>query len=546
MPVKHQALPLLSHCFQQGARLPFSFIMSRLHSLFSGRLSHHPRLQLFSKIAAACAVLSACGGGTADTATATTAPTNEVSPTDTLAEAARYRRPVTTTPTTTAPPSTTTPTTLPVRVSTSVNFTSTASDFPNPDRGFYAWGGSNFITAFDLGSVQGAYASGMRLALASVPLDNYRTSDLPASFLSTLSARFAAVRAAGMKVTLLFAYDFTSNGNDASAAQIKRHLEQLRPILAANADVIPYMRAGFIGAWGEWHSSKSGNSCGYNAGSTPCTTADANRAIVRDALLANVPATTQIGFRYPSDLQRWYPLADGPARVGAHNDCFLAGPTDTGTYTASSQRPYVQKLSQRTAFGGETCENAEAPLRNTCADILSEGALYHLAWLNSTYAPSVMASWKSGGCYNQVSRSMGYRLQLDALTHDTTATRGGSTTFAVDLRNVGWARMFSPRKLVITLRHKTTGATLTGAAGDLSTLASQASASTRISVTVPIPAGAQTGDYEVRLSAPDIFASTAGDARFAVRFANADNPGAAQFWDATTAAFKVGNSVTIN
>jgi hypothetical protein len=528
--------------------------MSRHHTLFSGRLSSHPRFQLLSEIAAACALLSACGGGssTADTATtSTTDAANQVSAADTLAQAARYRRPVTTTtpttpvatPVTTPPVSATTPSSA---VSTSVNFSTTTADFPNPDRGFYAWGGSNFITAFDLGSIQGAYASGMRLALATVPLDSYRTTDLPASFLNTLSARFAAVRAAGMKVTLLFGYDFTANGNDATAAQIKRHLEQLQPILAANADVIPFMRAGFIGAWGEWHSSKSGNSCGYNSGTTSCTTSDANRAIVRDALLANVPATTQIGFRYPSDLQKWYPLADGPARVGAHNDCFLAGPTDTGTYTSSSQRPYVQTLTQRAAFGGETCENAEAPLRNTCADILSEGALYHLAWLNSTYAPSVMASWKSGGCYTQVSRTMGYRLQLDALAHDTTATRGGSTSFVVDLRNVGWARMFTPRKLVITLRHKTSGATITGAAGDLSTLTSQASASTRITVTVPIPAGAQTGDYEVRLSAPDIFASTAADARFAVRFANADNPGAAQAWDATTASFIVGNSMTVN
>lgn len=186
--------------------------------------------------------------------------------------------------------------------------------------------------------MQGAYANGLRLVQASVSLADYRNTDLPASFLSALGNRLAAVRSAGMKATLLFAYDFTGSGNGASADRIKRHLEQLKPVLIANADVIPYMHAGFIGAWGEWHSSKSGNSCGYNSGNTSCDTTNANRLVVHDALLANVPTTTQIGFRYPADLQRWYPAGDGPARAGSSNDCFLAGPTDSGTYTEPGQR----------------------------------------------------------------------------------------------------------------------------------------------------------------------------------------------------------------
>ena len=56
--------------------------------------------------------------------------------------------------------------------------------------------------------MQSAYTGGKRLVLALVPLDSYRVTDLPASFLTTLGARFASVRAAGMKTTLLFSYDF--------------------------------------------------------------------------------------------------------------------------------------------------------------------------------------------------------------------------------------------------------------------------------------------------------------------------------------------------
>jgi hypothetical protein len=426
-----------------------------------------------------------------------------------------------------------------------VTFSSSNANFPNPDRGFYAWGGRDFVSGFDLASIQVGHAEGMRLALANVHLGAYRNTDLPDAFLATLAAHLADVRAAGMKVILLFAYDFSEQGQDATAAQITRHLQQLQPVLNAHADVIPFMRAGFIGAWGEWHSSKGGNSCGFHSGDTACTTARTNRTSVRDALLRYVPATTQLSFRYPSDLQSWYPKGDGPARVGAHNDCFLAGPTDTGTYTSATQRPYVHALTQRASFGGETCENAELPLRKACSDILSEGPSYHLAWLNSAYATSVLSAWKREGCYGQVAGSMGYRLQLDAVTHDATVAAGHVATVLVDLRNVGWARMFTARRLVLTLRQQTTGATITLGAGDLSALPAQATASSRIAIQVAMPQNAQAGAYDVLLSAPDVFASTAADPRFAVRFANADNPALAQAWDPATARWATGSTLQV-
>lgn len=396
-----------------------------------------------------------------------------------------------------------------------------------------------------MGSMQASFNAGHRLIFAKVKLDNFRTTDLTEAWLSAMNKNFASVRAAGLKTTLLFSYDFTEGGNDASAAQIKRHLEQLKPVLASNADVIPFMRAGFIGAWGEWHSSKSGNSCGYNAGATSCETADANRLLIRDALFANIPGTTQIGFRYPPDLQKWYPSPTQQKRAGIHNDCFLAGPTDSGTYENEAARTYAKALTADTAFGGETCENAGTPIRITCADILSEGAQYHLSWLNINYAPSVINAWKTGGCFDEVSRSMGYRMQLDTLSHPAKAARGSAAEVMVNLRNVGWARIFNPRKLVVTLKHKTSGATITAAAGDLQILASQASASTPLIISVTIPTDAQSGDYDLYLSAPDIFSATANDARFSVRFANTDNSAIGQAWDTSTGVFKSGTVMTL-
>lgn len=429
---------------------------------------------------------------------------------------------------------------------TQARFTSTAADFPNPERGFYGWSGADFATAYDANSVKETSDAGLRLLMAPVQLDRFRSADLSAEWLDELNTSFTKVRAAGMKVTLVFAYDFTAGGKDASAAQIKRHLEQLKPVLAANADVIPYMRAGFIGAWGEWHSSQSGNSCGDDApADVSCERADANRLIVRDALFANVPTTTQIGFRYPLDLQKWYPSPKQQSRAGMHNDCFLAGPTDSGSYENAGSRPYARALSEDTAFGGETCDDAGKPARDTCADILSEGAQYHVAWLNINYGPSFIRAWRAGGCFDEVSRSLGYRLQLDSVTHAPQATVGSTLAVSVDLRNVGWARIFSNRPLIATLKHKTSGATITAAAGNLRELAPQATASTRLDINVAIPASTPLGDYDVYLSAPDVFASVANDARFAVRFANADDASQGQAWSGDAGAFKVGTALTV-
>jgi hypothetical protein len=297
------------------------------------------------------------------------------------------------------------------------------------------------------------------------------------------------------------------------------------------------MKAGFIGAYGEWWGSTNG-----------LDASDSSRAAVKDALLANTPSTTIVHFTASSDFAKWFPsnpTGAAAARMGFQNDCFLANDTDAHQFTGLTDpmRNYIKTMTQNSAFGGETCDNVSNPeqRRITCAQALSENAAYHLTWLNAGYAQVFLDSWKSGGCYSQVSRSMGYRLQLDGASHVTTAAKGSTVAVNVNLHNVGWARMFSKRPLVVTLRNKSTGATITGSAGDLSTVAAGASA--QFAVNVSIPSGATAGTYDVQISAPDIWSTTAADARYAVRFANADS--GSQLWDATNARFTAGTTLSV-
>lgn len=420
-------------------------------------------------------------------------------------------------------------------------------DVPNPERGFYKWFTSDVLSAFDAAQLATLRGQGFRLVHFPVNLSGFRTQNLSTAVLSTLGLRFGELRAQRLKAVVLFSYNFDASGVDATSSQIAAHLAQLKPVLEANADVIAFTRAGFIGAWGEWHSSTNQNSCGYMAGGTPCSVADANRLVVRDALLSGYAPSTSVGFRYPGDVIKWFPtVLDGgtsqQARVAFHNDCFLAGPTDTGTYASatSADRAYVASATEFVPFGGETCD-AEQPLRTACADILAEGARYHLAWLNFDYHPSFVTAWTNGGCFDRVKASIGYRVQLDGVRHVDGVRRGEPLEVSISLRNVGWSRVHSARALEVVLSGP---ATVVAAASPLlRTLPSQATQSSTLNATLTVPTSAPAGRYQVWLRAPDAFASVREVPEYALRFANADGSG--QTWSQADFRLSTGTFVDV-
>lgn len=487
--------------------------------------------------AAASTTTTLATATTTTTTTPTTTTTAITTPTTTTATTTTTT-PTTTTPTTTTAANTTaanTTATITSSPTTSATFTSSSANFPNPERGWYVSPKDGEMTASTLSSFVNDWNT--RLFLYRIPLDNYRSSALPQSFLDTLNTRFAAGRAAGVKFIVQATYNYDSSGSDAPLSLVLQHIAQLKPVLAQNADVIPFMKAGFVGAYGEWWGSTNG-----------LDASDSSRAAIKDALLANTPPTTIVHFTASSDFAKWFPnapAAAAAARVGFHNDCYLANDTDAHQFSGLTDpmRDYVKTMTQNSGFGGETCDNVSNPeqRRISCAQAISEGAAYHQTWLNAGYAQVFLDSWKSGGCYSQIGSLMGYRLQLDSVNHVTTAARGTTIAVNVNLRNVGWARMFSKRPLVVTLRNKSTGATITGSAGDLSSVSAGASA--QIAVNVSIPSGAAVGNYDVQISAPDIWSTTASDARFAVRFGNADS--GSQAWDASTARFTAGTTLSV-
>ncbi|MBP2161606.1 MULTISPECIES: DUF4832 domain-containing protein [Asticcacaulis] len=428
------------------------------------------------------------------------------------------------------------------------------ADFANPERGFYRAAQSDFdqLTA---ASVAEAYAAGFRLMYVRINLERYRDADIPAAYLDRLEAAFATARAGGVKLIVRATYNYPRgeteyrDAQDAPLARVKGHLLQLKPVFSRNADVISVVQAGFIGAWGEWHTS-----------SNNLTTPD-NRTRIRDALLDAVPATRFIQFRYPPYLQDWTPglpaldkAVTGAFRLGFHNDCFLASQTDVGTFdedaaARAGQQAYLDQLGDLAPFGGETCNPADDPgatPRTACADILAEGARYNLTYLNDGYYRRLFHdNWTKEGCMAEVRRSMGYRLGLVSVSHPTAATRGSDLTLQIVVRNSGWARLYNPRPIQVVLRDPVSGALRRIEARGADARRWLPGAEATETLTITLPADVAVGTKEMWLALPDADSRLGNDGRYAIRPANADDPAIGQGWDATFGAFALGTKIDI-
>ena len=136
------------------------------------------------------------------------------------------------------------------------------------------------------------------------------------------------------------------------------------------------------------------------------------------------------------------PTTAEKARIGIHNDCYLASIDDTGTYqprrdqTIEAQRMFTRQHVQYTSFGGETCAPI-AQARTTCSDILREGKEYRLGYLNYDYHEDFINGWEKEGCMADVRKNIGYRIELSQFQISSKA-QSGSLKWALKLSNQGW------------------------------------------------------------------------------------------------------------
>lgn len=352
-----------------------------------------------------------------------------------------------------------------------------------------------------------------------------------------------------------FTYNWLGGGADAPANRILDHLDQLKPILQANYDVIAYMEAGFIGNWGEWHGSTNkliNPENGY-------TTSDAFQIFKK--ILSVLPKERMVALRYHFHKKELFNTSNALtpleafngsdlARTGHHNDAFRHDALDWGTYTGATpadierEKAWLNLDTQWVVQGGEPAvAHSNPPEYNNCSNSLVDLARMHWSGMtvnaNGTSTEPVYQKWRKQGCMEEIKRRLGYRFRLIESTISEGVKPGGTFSMSFKVTNDGWASPYNPRSLEVILHNRQTGKEYYLPVAQAVRLWIPGETK-EVKIEGGIPSGIPTGEYQVLINLPDPTSSLYGRPEYSIRLANFD------VWEADTGYNTLGQSVDIN
>ncbi|MFC5405543.1 DUF4832 domain-containing protein [Cohnella soli] len=455
-----------------------------------------------------------------------------------------------------------------------------ATVFPNPERGYhnryeiindvsvndYASAATS-IAGFNPDMLDRTFArakqAGNTLIHSYIHLDKYKNTDqLPQALLDNLSSGLAAIRTAGLKIVLRPAYAW-SESPAVPEARMLGHIQQINAVISANADVVLHLEAGYLGPWGEWHTSQFTDPFSR-------TDADTRYRIIKQ-ILNTTPSSIPVVIRYPIFIKEVLelPTPSGSTaltqtdkdRIGFHNDCFLSDSADMGTYDNNSwmgwyyieqKKQWMYDMATSTGgnkmMGGETCDSAGS---NDAAgvNVQSEMSKLNFTEINEDYAAVNTNIWKntnltaSGSdpaetAFTRIKRKLGYRLRLIDATFPTSGSPGGSFSFSANMSNDGYSGIIKSRPafLVFDNGSQRYNIQLTGVdvrqwlSGPIALPAQ----------TVSLPGNMAGGTYKLALWLPDADTSLRSRPEYSVRFANTGT------WDAAKGYNVLSNAVTVS
>jgi hypothetical protein len=471
-------------------------------------------------------------------------------------------------------------------------YTISDEDFANPERGFYIQADSyasapahvpSNLASFRVSgkdSPGNTYSAKISLLLRVFYLDTFANEPISSNFLNSIQMDFDSIRAQGDKAIVRFAYNqkTTRPFGEPTKARILAHIAQLESLLKKNSDVIAVVQAGFIGAWGEGYFTDNFYTDGH-ASARNWT----DRADVLNALLAALPVERMIQVRTPQMKQKYVhgpkartsspPISSteafsgrNAARIGFHNDCFLADATDQGTFSDYDQgsvnspqtiinlRKYLAQETRYAPMGGETC--AVNPPTDDCAAVGGNAdpdmAIAHYSFLNQGYNAAVDDKWAAHGCMEDIKRRLGYRLELISGIFRAEAQPGQAIPLTLVFKNVGFAAPFNPRGIELVLRNDKTGQKF------FATLSRDTDArfwlpgtNYILNAQLSLPQNIPVGDYALLLNLPDPAPSLYGNSAYSIRLANSNAISSAgialgDVWESATGYHQLHQTLKIN
>ncbi|XP_060585720.1 uncharacterized protein LOC132741543 [Ruditapes philippinarum] len=336
-------------------------------------------------------------------------------------------------------------------------------------------------------------------------------------FTTKVKNDLAFAQSHGWTVVLRFAYIKQCPFNDATLAQMLRHIQKLNEynVFKDYSVVIAAIQAGFIGRYGEWHYWDEHNPCpnrdfGEANGCSDTfglndTQWRARRQII-DALLNASPKSVDILVRVP--FYKYHEFGKNPttldedraetdaSRIGYHNDALLSDHQDQGTFKCPGDRTYMHEDTKYNFVIGETNDPTHHS-EYACPKAMTDLKYFHYSSVHKDYEEHVIQYWKDHGCYNEIAARLGYRLYMKNAILPDTAKSGGQFCYKIVLRNVGYAAPFKQLQVKIALK-SSSGSPHYMVIPNVDVRTWQPDTDITLSGSVTIPSGMQ-GTYKVYL-----------------------------------------------
>lgn len=420
-------------------------------------------------------------------------------------------------------------------------YTPSSEEVINPERGFFSYRELDLLNPSY--SNYDTRSQGISLLYLKIRADDFKATAFSASALNAIEGAFINARASGIKLNPRIVYALSGGDSDAPLDIVLQHINQLSPIWHQYKDVLNVLDPGFVGAYGEWHSS------------TNNLDSEESRNAILNALLDALPVDRMLLVRRP-DFKRIFLTGssvissnsnlteqsafDGSAnaRIGHLNDCFGSSISDLGTYIYNDRDTEIDDINTNAAYlpwGGETCGISTY---NTCATTLDEMSRLHTNYINIDYHPDVINRWRSDGCFDTINNNLGYRFSLQSAQISNGMSTGQSAELSFNVENTGFGELFNPRP--VELLFYSEGYSFRIPLNSIDPRFWKAGNTHDVQVSFTIPNSVPANDYAVYLSLPDASDALKLKPEYAIQFANEN------IWNETLGANLLFDNVTIN
>ncbi len=406
-----------------------------------------------------------------------------------------------------------------------IAFTEEKSAFANPERGWY-----RAYETDDLWDIDKLRDQGITMVLLKANLKDYKNKPISEAKLREIQNAFDTARANGLQVMFRAAYDFdgVKNCEPKRLSIITGHIAQLKEIFNKNEDILYCVQAGFLGPWGEWHSSLYGNPPSLET-----------RKTVLFALMEAVPKSRAVLVRRPMYIRDMFQDEAGGsalteftafsqtylARTGYHDDALLSTKSESGTYVdpAFSREDELNWLDNQDKYVPFAAESNQLTALSDPENAIYELNKLHAQLVDSVFFPEVIAKWKAStfdgmSAYDYISQRLGYRLILLDASVNHNVRKGGALHLKVCLRNDGFGNLINARPFEVVLSNGQD--TYTAKVEDDPRRWYRESGTITKDLYFSVPTGIASGMWNLSLNLPNAYPSLCNNPLYSIRFSN--------------------------